>query len=235
MDALYDELQKIRKCPGVYLSRHNLFSLFDYISGFCSGHGNIMRYNSLTGFNDYVAELYHDTHSASWATIIENHVQNNEDVFSVFYKLYDEYVDIKKEQGIPNYPPPHFLIGGLYCYQWENEKYLFIILDFQGAEYLVAVTEYDEEILNDFSILRKFSIGWELFPAMIVPAKTEKFGRLPLTGDYSHLGRRQCSDHTVIEWIANRDMWKNEGRYQLEASLSELIYSDCLSNKMSFK
>ena len=231
MDALYYQLQKIKECPALYLSHSSLDALLDYSMGFCCGQGDLLRYNSLTGFTEYVAEFFHEESSCSWATIIEKHLNRGENAFEVFFKLYEDYVQYHIEKGIPFSPPPHYLIGGLYSYQIAEERYILVVLDYKDAEYFIGITKYSKDILNDMESIRRFSVGWIPFPAMIIPAKTEMLGNLPLTSDFSNIGRQRYSDYTFIEWTANSDIWENKGRYQIEVSLSNLINLDHLNRK----
>lgn len=232
MDALYIQLQRMKSRPGMYLSRKDLYALQDYIMGYSTDNEGLIRYNSISGFNDYVAEHFHDSHSLNFASIIHSHANSAEAAFKIFYQLYEEYVQLREKRGIPDDPPPHFQLGGIYRYDKKGKQYYVVILDYEDNIYLVAVTDSEDgktSILVDKKVKRWFSLGWVFVPAMVYPADVEIIGNIDLYGEYSDIGRLQLAEKSYfIEYIADEKMWENNGNLRIKASIKDISSANAI-------
>ena len=216
----------------MYLSRKDLYALQDYIMGYSTDNEGLIRYNSISGFNDYVAEHFHDSHSLNFASIIHSHANSAEAAFKIFYQLYEEYVQLREKRGIPDSPPPHFIIGGIYRYEKKGKRFYLVILDYQDYAYLVAVTDAEDgkiSIMEDKNEERCFSLGWVFVPAMIYPADVETIGNIDLSGEYSDIGRLQVADNSYfIEYMADTKMWENNGGFRIKTSITDMSSANAI-------
>lgn len=98
MDNLYDLLQEIRKCPGMYLAKPSLERLWAFINGYKSHKSyDPDTDNCLDGFNEYVYEHYHLYTDHDWSRIIQFFNESEEDAFYVFYELFDDFTKKKRD------------------------------------------------------------------------------------------------------------------------------------------
>jgi hypothetical protein len=95
MDKTYKLLNDIRKRPEMYLGRKSLELLFTYLSGYNHYKGNDES-DCLTGFQEYIEDLYGLGVDHNWAILIRFFSSSDEEAFINFYTLFDEFIAQQK-------------------------------------------------------------------------------------------------------------------------------------------
>ncbi|NMG18980.1 hypothetical protein [Brasilonema bromeliae] len=105
MSKLFEILQKIKAKPGMYIGRASVSDLFHFLVGFKTALRELgveateEEINFYREFQPWVQKKYHVSTSNSWAKIIMLHCTNEQEGFSVFYKLLDEFQNREKNLG----------------------------------------------------------------------------------------------------------------------------------------
>ncbi|BFT72436.1 hypothetical protein [Paenibacillus sp. P36] len=105
MDSrLIELLENIKKRPGLYLGRKSLLFLLHFLHGYqqCLFHIE-GTYYTLTGFQEYIEDIYdfHGVHN--WASIIQFNCTTDDEAFDKFYQHLDEFygnMDLTSENKI---------------------------------------------------------------------------------------------------------------------------------------
>lgn len=95
MNVILDKLREIRLKPRIYLAEPTVIFLKTFIDGYAIRERELngdADCEMLEGFQRYVENKYQEKLSISWATIISKHCESEEETFSVFFDLLDEYV-----------------------------------------------------------------------------------------------------------------------------------------------
>lgn len=105
MDSrLIELLKNIKKRPGIYLGRKSLL----FLQHFFYGYQNCLydlegEFYHLTGFQEYIEDIY-DIHGFNnWASIIQLNCTTDEEAFDKFYQHLDEFfenMDLTSEDKI---------------------------------------------------------------------------------------------------------------------------------------
>jgi|LSQX01.2.fsa_nt_gb hypothetical protein len=94
MDKVYELLQEIKKCPGLYLGKSSLECLYAFLSGYKYHAGNNQS-DCLDGFQEYVEKAYHLKTGHNWASIIQFYSQTDKEAYYSFYKDFDNFMKNK--------------------------------------------------------------------------------------------------------------------------------------------
>lgn len=96
MNVILEKLREIQQKPQLYLAEPTLVFLKTFMDGYAMReyelNGDSMC-KILDGFQKYVEQIYQEKLTISWANIISNHCKSEEEAFSVFFILLDEYAE----------------------------------------------------------------------------------------------------------------------------------------------
>ncbi|MDF5714327.1 MAG: hypothetical protein PUP93_10635 [Rhizonema sp. NSF051] len=102
MSKFFEVLQKIKTKPGMYIGRASVSNLFHFLVGFKTALRELgieatkEEMDFYREFQPWVQRKYHVSTSNSWANIIMLHCANEQEEFSSFYRLLDEFQNQSK-------------------------------------------------------------------------------------------------------------------------------------------
>ena len=98
LDKTYELLQKIKKCPEIYLGRRSLELLHIFLCGYryheqeCQGE---YQPDCLNDFNQYMQEKHELCTDHNWASVIRFFSSSDEKAFETFYIEMEEFLEAK--------------------------------------------------------------------------------------------------------------------------------------------
>jgi hypothetical protein len=97
-DDLYDQLEKMRKRPAMYLGSSSITKLEAFLNGFLEGqNGETLENPPFHKFNDFIDNYYQNFDVAGWRNkILADHYGNEEEAITKFYQLLEEFRLTKK-------------------------------------------------------------------------------------------------------------------------------------------
>jgi hypothetical protein len=98
--VLQDVLTEIRSRPGIILGRKSVHTLHAFLAGFLYAQRDCREqsdYAILSGFNEWVRKRYNVQSSQGWARTIAFYSMDESEELSLFWKLFDQYVEASHE------------------------------------------------------------------------------------------------------------------------------------------
>ncbi|NRF95969.1 hypothetical protein HQN89_34755 [Paenibacillus frigoriresistens] len=91
-NRIIDLLNKIKEKPGFYIGRKSLLDLWHFLNGYQYRLFELEgEYYNLSGFQEYIENLYNFHGVHSWAQIIHFYCITDEAAFDKFYKHLDDF------------------------------------------------------------------------------------------------------------------------------------------------
>lgn len=95
MNVILKKLRDIQRRPQLYLAEPTLLCLKTFLDGYA-----LREYEQngdrdcamLDGLQEYIARKYQEKLAISWASIISRHSASEEEAFSTFFVLLEEYM-----------------------------------------------------------------------------------------------------------------------------------------------